>query len=165
MKKPLICAIEGYALGGGTEIIQCTDIRVASETATFGLTEAQYGLFPLGGSTVRLRRQVPFTFAMDMLLTGRRVSAAEALQWGLIGRVVPEGQALQAATEIANRIARNGPIAVQAIKRSVIESESLSEVDGLARELEVGQPVFRTKDAREGPKAFAERREPNFSCE
>lgn len=165
LKKPLIAAVEGYALGGGTEILQCTDIRVAAETATFGLTEAQYGLFPLGGSTVRLRRQVPYTFAMDMLLTGRRVSAQEALQWGLIGRTAPEGEALDHAREIAARIARNGPIAVQAIKRSAIESESLSEADGLARELQIGQPVFATKDAREGPRAFAERREPNFTCE
>ena len=165
LKKPLIAAVEGFALGGGTEILQCTDIRVAAETATFGLTEAQYGLFPLGGSTVRLRRQVPYTFAMDMLLTGRRVSAEEALKWGLIGRVVPEGQALEAATEIAHRIGRNGPIAVQAIKRSAIESESLTEEEGLKRELEIGQPVFATKDAREGPRAFAERREPQFKGE
>lgn len=162
LKKPLIAAVEGFALGGGTEILQCTDIRVASESAVFGLTEAKYGLFPLGGSTVRLRRQIPHTMAMDMLLTARRITAAEALSFGLIGRVVKDGQALATAKEIAGVIAANGPLAVQAIKRSVIESEDLSEKDALARELAIGQPVFKTEDAREGPTAFAERRTPKF---
>ncbi len=165
LKKPLIAAVEGFALGGGTEILQCTDIRVAGASAVFGLTEAKHGLFPLGGSTVRLRRQIPFTHAMDMLLTGRRVGAEEAQRWGLIGRVVEDGKALEAALEIAGLIAKNGPIAVQAIKRSAMETASMTEEEGLAHELLVGQPVFRTKDAREGPKAFAERREPVFTCE
>ncbi len=164
LKKPLIAAVEGFALGGGTEILQCTDIRVAGRSATFGLTEAKYGLFPLGGSTVRLRRQIPFTHAMDMLLTGRRVSAPEAQSFGLIGRVVDDGQALATAKEIAAMIAANGPLAVQAIKRAVIESESMTEEDGLARELLVGQPVFASEDAKEGPRAFAERRAPNFQA-
>ncbi|MDP6934852.1 MAG: enoyl-CoA hydratase-related protein, partial [Myxococcota bacterium] len=87
LKKPLIAAVEGFALGGGTEILQATDIRVAGQNAKFGVTEAVYGLFPLGGSTVRLQRQIPHTLAMEMLLTGRRVSASEALSFGLIGRV------------------------------------------------------------------------------
>lgn len=162
LKKPLIAAIEGFALGGGTEIIQCTDLRVAGKSAVFGLTEAVYGLFPLGGSTVRLARQIPYTAAMEMLLTGRRVSADEALSWGLIGRVVDDGQALATALELAQRIAANGPISVQAIKRSVIEAADLSEAEGLALELTIGQPVFRSHDAREGPRAFAERRTPDF---
>jgi enoyl-CoA hydratase len=165
LKKPLICAIEGYALGGGTEIIQCTDIRVAGRSAVFGLTEAAMGLFPLGGSTVRLRRQIPFTHAMDMMLTGRRVSAEEALSWGLIGRVVDDGTALEHALEIAEAINRNGPLAVQAIKRSALESEYMDEAEALAHELKIGQPIFRTKDAREGPRAFVEKRAPNFTCE
>jgi len=165
LKTPLLAAVEGYALGGGTEILQATDIRVAAESAVFGLTEAKYGLFPLGGSTVRLRRQIPHAAAMEMLLTGRRVSAAEALGWGLINRVVPDGTALEVALEIAAMIAENGPLAVQAIKRSVIEGADLSEADALAVELKVGQPVFATKDAREGPRAFAERRKPNFKAE
>lgn len=163
LKKPLVAAIEGYALGGGTEIIQCTDIRVAGRSAVFGLTEPVYGLFPLGGSTVRLRRQIPHTHAMEMLLTGRRVTAEEAERWGLVGRLVDDGKALETAREIAGRIAANGPLAVQAIKRSVLEGACLSEADALARELEIGQPVFATEDAREGPKAFAERRTPRFT--
>jgi enoyl-CoA hydratase len=162
LKKPLIAAVEGFALGGGTEILQATDIRVAGKSAQFGVTEVAHGLFPLGGSTVRLRRQIPHTLAMEMLLTGRRVSAEEALQFGLIGRVTEDGEALAVAREIAETISTNGPLAVQAIKRSVMETEGLSEIEGLKKELEIGQPVFATEDAREGPRAFAERRKPNF---
>lgn len=165
LQTPLIAAVEGYALGGGSEVLQATDMRVAAETAVFGLTEARYGLFPLGGSTVRLRRQIPHAFAMEMLLTGRRVTAQEALSWGLINRVVPEGEALASALELAEMVAENGPLAVQAIKRSVIEGAAMSESDALAHELVVGQPVFATKDAREGPRAFAERRKPNFTAQ
>lgn len=164
LKKPLIAAVEGYALGGGTEILQCTDLRVAGKSAVFGLTEAAMGLFPLGGSTVRLRRQIPHTAAMEMLLTGRRVTAQEALAWGLIGRIVDDGDTLGSAHELAAMIAKNGPIAVQAIKRSVLESEFLPEQEALAKELEIGQPVFKTQDAREGPRAFAEKRQPEFKC-
>jgi enoyl-CoA hydratase len=162
LRKPLIAAVEGYAVAGGTEILQATDIRVAGEGATLGVFEARRGLFPLGGSTVRLRRQIPYTVAMDLLLTGRPVSAAEAKEIGLIGHVVPDGQALDKALEIARMIEANGPLAVEAIKRSVIETEGMSEVDGLARELEIGWPVFGTEDAKEGPRAFAEKRPANF---
>jgi len=161
-KKPLIAAVEGYAAAGGTEILQGTDIRVAGESAIFGVFEARRGLFPLGGSTVRLRRQIPFTVAMDLLLTAREVSAAEAKEIGLIGRVVPDGQALETALAISETINANGPLAVEAIKRSVIETEGMSEEEGLKRELELGWPIFATEDAREGQKAFAEKRPPIF---
>jgi enoyl-CoA hydratase len=135
---------------------------VAGEGAKFGVFEARRGLFPLGGSTVRLRRQIPYTVAMELLLTGREVTADEALRIGLIGRVVPDGGALDAALEVAEVIGRNGPLAVEAIKRAVLETEGLSEEEGLARELEIGWPVFATEDAKEGPRAFAEKRQPNF---
>ena len=161
-RKPLIAAVEGYAVAGGTEILQGTDIRVAGEGATFGIFEARRGLFPLGGSTVRLRRQIPYTVAMDLLLTGRPVSATEAKEIGLIGYVVPDGQALDKALEIAGMIAANAPLSVEAIKRSVRETEGLSEEDGLKLELEIGWPVFGTEDAKEGAKAFAEKRDPNY---
>jgi enoyl-CoA hydratase len=160
--KPLIAAVEGYAVAGGTEILQATDIRVAGESAVFGVFEARRGLFPLGGSTVRLRRQIPFTVAMDLLLTAREVSAREAKEIGLIGRVVPDGQALTEALAIAEVINANGPLAVEAIKRSVRETEGMSEEDGLARELEIGWPIFATEDAAEGQKAFAEKRPARF---
>jgi len=162
VKKPLIAAVEGWAVAGGTEILQATDIRVAGAGARFGVFEARRGLFPLGGSTVRLRRQIPYTVAMDLLLTGREVPADEALRIGLIGQVVPDGTALDRALEIAEVICANGPLAVEAIKRSVRETEGMSEVDGLARELEIGWPVFESEDAKEGPKAFAEKRRPVF---
>src|SRR5579885_765900 len=155
-RKPLIAAVEGYAVAGGTEILQATDIRVAAEGARFGVFEARRGLFPLGGSTVRLRRQVPFTVAMELLLTGREITAAEALAIGLIGRVVPDGTALAAAMDVAELVNANGPLAVEAIKRSVRETEGMSEEDGLARELELGWPIFATADAKEGARAFAE---------
>jgi enoyl-CoA hydratase/carnithine racemase len=161
-KKPLIAAVEGYAVAGGTEILQATDIRVAGEGAKFGVFEARRGLFPLGGSTVRLRRQIPFTVAMDLLLTARQLDAGEALRIGLIGRVVPDGKALDEALSIAEVINGNGPLAVEAIKRSVRETEGLSEVDGLARELELGWPIFSTEDAKEGARAFAEKRPADF---
>jgi enoyl-CoA hydratase len=161
-KVPLLAAVEGYAVAGGTEILQGTDIRVAGEGATFGVFEAKRGLFPLGGSTVRLRRQIGFTNAMDLLLTARGVTAQEAKDMGLIGYVVPDGQALDKALEIAEVIAGNGPLAVEAIKRSVRESEGMSEVDGLANELELGWPIFATEDAKEGAKAFAEKRKPEW---
>jgi enoyl-CoA hydratase len=161
-KKPLIAAVEGYAVAGGTEILQGTDIRVAGHSATFGVFEARRGLFPLGGSTVRLRRQIPFTVAMDLLLTARAVSAQEAKEIGLIGRVVPDGTALEEALTIAETINANGPLAVEAIKASVRATEGLSEEDGLKVELEIGWPIFATEDAAEGQAAFAEKRPPVY---
>jgi len=161
-KKPLIAAVEGYALAGGTEILQGTDIRVAAEGAVFGVTEVQLGLFPLGGSSVRLRRQIPYTIAAEMLLAGRRLSAREALHYGLVGHVVPDGQSLNKAIEIGERVAANGPIAVQAVKRSLIENDGVPAKEALARSLQIGQPVFKSKDAIEGPTAFMEKRKPVF---
>ena len=162
LRKPLIAAVEGYALAGGTEILQATHIRVAGESAVFGVTEVARGLFPLGGSTVRLRRQIPYTVAMDLLLTGRHMPAEEAKAVGLIGHVVPDGTALDKAMELGNMIAANAPLSVEAVLRSVTETEGMSEVDGLARELEHGWPIFATEDSKEGMLAFAEKRPPNF---
>lgn len=162
LKKPLIAAVEGYAIAGGTEILQATDIRIAGESAKFGVAEARWGLFPLGGSTVRLQRQIHFTHAMEILLTGKHLSASEAARIGLIGRVVPDGEALAEARRVAAQIAENGPLAVQAIKRSVIETAGLPEQEALARELAIGQPIFATDDAKEGPRAFMEKRKPDF---
>ena len=160
--KPLIAAVEGVALAGGTEILQATDIRIAGESAIFGITEARRGLFPLGGSTVRLRRQIPFTKAMEFLLVGEHWSAAEAERIGLIGRVVPDGEAVKAAREVAAKIAANGPLSIKAIKRSVIETEGLDEPTALAKELEIGMPIFATEDAKEGATAFKEKRPAQF---
>jgi enoyl-CoA hydratase len=160
--KPLVAAVEGSCIAGGTEILQSTDIRVAGRAARFGISEVRWGLFPLGGSTVRLRRQIPHCRAMEMLLTGDHYGADEALAMGLINRVVPDGEALAEARSIADRIAANGPLAVRAVKRSVIETEALPEAEALKVELEIGLAVFASEDAREGPRAFAEKRAPEF---
>ena len=130
-RKPIVAAVEGPAIAGGTEILQGTDVRVAGASARFGVSEVRWGLFPLGGSTVRLRRQIPYTVAAEILLTGRHLSAEEAREVGLVGRVVPDG-------------------------------EALPEAAALQRELEIGLPIFATEDAREGPRAFKEKRKPAF---
>ncbi|HZC73079.1 MAG TPA: crotonase/enoyl-CoA hydratase family protein [Jatrophihabitans sp.] len=160
--KPLIAAVEGPAIAGGTEILQATDIRVAGESARFGVSEPRWGLFPLGGSAVRLVRQIPYTIAADLLLTGRHITATEAKEIGLIGQVVPDGQALDKALEIAAMIAANGPLAVQAILRTIRESEGMHENDAFRLEAKLGTAVFQSEDAKEGPRAFAEKRTPNF---
>jgi enoyl-CoA hydratase len=162
LTKPLIAAVEGPAIAGGTEILQATDIRVAGASARFGVSEARWGLFPLGGSAVRLVRQIPYTVAAELLLTGRHITAAEAKDIGLIGRVVPDGQALDTALELADQIAANGPLAVQAILRTIRETEGLHENDAFKIEAQLGMEVFRSEDAKEGPRAFTEKRKPSF---
>jgi enoyl-CoA hydratase len=162
LRKPLIAAVEGPAIAGGTEILQATDIRVAGESARFGVSEARWGLFPLGGSAVRLPRQIPYTVAAEILLTGRHLTAAEAKEIGLIGHVVPDGQALTRALELAEMIAANGPLAVQAILRTIRETEGMAENDAFKVEARLGMEVFASEDAKEGPRAFAEKRKPFF---
>ncbi|MEH1126397.1 crotonase/enoyl-CoA hydratase family protein [Micromonospora sp. CPCC 206061] len=162
LSKPLIAAVEGPAIAGGTEILQATDVRVAGESARFGVSEARWGLFPLGGSAVRLPRQIPYTVAADILLTGRHLTAAEAREVGLIGHVVPDGQALAKALELAGLIAANGPLAVQAILRTMRETEGMPENEAFTVETRLGVEVFMSQDAKEGPRAFAEKRKPSF---
>jgi enoyl-CoA hydratase len=164
--KPIVAAVEGWCVAGGTEILQATEIRVAAESAQLGIAEVRRGLFPLGGSTVRLQRQISSTNAADLLLTGRLITAAEAKEIGLVGHVVPDGQALAKARELADMVAANGPLAVKAVLRSMRETAAMSEADGLAHELTIGEPIiFSTKDAKEGPRAFAEKRPPVFTGE
>ena len=160
--KPIIAAVEGVAIAGGTEILQATDIRVAGESARFGVSEARWSLYPMGGSAVRLRRQIPYTVAAEILLTGKHVTAAEALSYGLVGSVVPDGQALARAREIAGVIAGNGPLAVEAILRTLHETDGMTEAEALAHEYDYGWAVFSSDDSKEGPRAFAEKRTPNF---
>ena len=160
--KPVILAAEGFARAGGTEILQGTDIRVAGESAMFGVTEVQRGLFPMAGSAVRLRRQIGYAVAAEMLLAGEDLPAPRALELGLINHVVPDGQALNKAQEIAERIAANGPLAVRAILATLRETETLSEEEAFAIEQQHGMKVMGSEDAREGPKAFLEKRPPVF---
>jgi len=160
--KPVIAAVEGVAIAGGTEILQGTDIRVAGASARFGVSEARWSLYPMGGSAVRLRRQVPYTVAAEILLTGRHITAAEAKDIGLVGHVVPDGTALDKAMELAAMIAANGPLAVEAILRTLHTTEHLSEEEAFAWEEPLGMAVFNSADAKEGPRAFAEKRPANF---
>ena len=160
--KPVIAAINGHAIAGGMELAQGTDLRIASDTAKLGVQEVKWAIFPGGGSTVRLPRQVPYARAMELLLTGDLITAAEALQLGFLNRVVPQGEVLPAALELAERIAANGPIAVQAIRRSARACLGRPEADAMRIESEMAAPVFRTEDAREGPLAFMQKRKPVF---
>jgi enoyl-CoA hydratase len=160
--KPVIAAVEGVAIAGGTELLLGTDIRVAAESARFGVSEARWSLYPMMGSSVRLPRQIPKTVAAEILLTGKHISAREAYQWGLVGSVVPEGQALAAARQIADVICANGPLAVEAILKTLHETDGMEERDALAYEEPYGTAVFATDDAKEGPRAFAEKRTPQF---
>ena len=162
LTKPLIAAVEGPAIAGGTEILQGTDIRVAGRSAKFGISEARWSLYPMGGSAVRLVRQIPYTVACDLLFTGRHISAEEALGFGLIGHVVDDGQALSRALEIAEAINANGPLAVQAMLRTIHETEGLHENEAFKIDTRIGVEVFLSEDAKEGPRAFAEKRAPQF---
>ena len=161
--KPVILAVEGYARAGGTEILQGTDIRVAGESAVFGVTEVQRGLFPMAGSAVRLRRQIGYAVAAEMLLTGEDITAQRAQELGLVNHVVPDGQALSHARTLADRIAANGPLAVSAILRTLRETESLPEAEAFAIESRLGMEVMASNDAAEGPRAFLEKRPPKFT--
>ncbi len=160
--KPVILAVEGFARAGGTEILQGTDIRVAGQSAMFGVTEVQRGLFPMAGSAVRLRRQLPYAIAAEMLLVGDDLPAARALELGLINHVVPDGQALAKAREIAQRIAQNGPLAVKGILATLRATETLSEEEAFVIEQQHGMVAMASEDAVEGPRAFLEKRKPVF---
>ena len=160
--KPVILAVEGVARAGGTEILQGTHLRVAGESAVFGITEVQRGLFPMAGSAVRLRRQIGYALAAEMLLCGADITAQRALEAGLINYVVPDGQALAKARELAARIASNGPLAVKALVATLRDTESLTEAEAFPIEQRHGGAVMASEDAMEGPRAFLEKRAPVF---
>jgi enoyl-CoA hydratase len=158
--KPIIAAVNGPCVASGMEMLLGTDIRYASPNAVFGLPEVCRGLFASGGSTVRLPRQVPFVHAMDILLTGRYLTADEAAEIGLINKVVPKDQLLDTAFATAELIAANSPGAVQGTKRSVLMGLGMDRSDAYDFEQDLGQKVFAGADAIEGPKAFLEKRAP-----
>lgn len=160
--KPIIAAINGFCLAGGTEIIQGMDIRIAAEHAVFGLPEVHWAIIPGGGSHVRLPRQIPYCHAMDILLTGRQISAEEALAFGLINKVVPADQVMAECERYAEIICRNGPLAVQAIKEAVINTYNLAWEEAFRTEALYAERIFKTADAKEGPLAFAEKRKPVY---
>jgi enoyl-CoA hydratase len=160
--KPIVAAVNGYCIAGGLEMLLGMDIRIASEDAFFAIQEPRWGLFPAGGSTVRLPRQVPFCKAMELLLTGEKIDAKEAHRMGLVNYVVPKEELMPMAEKIARRLADNGPLAVSAIKRSAIECLSMPMREAYAHEIELATPVFKSEDAIEGPMAFMQKRKPEF---
>ena len=162
--KPIILAVEGYALAGGTEILAGTDLRIAAEDATFGVTEVARGLYPMAGSSIRLPRQIPYCIAAEILLTGRHVTAQEALDWGLINRIVAKGEALQSAKEMAAAVCETGPLALKAITQSLRDiQQDIAEPEAMVKSDELAFPVFASNDAREGMKAFKEKRDAVFT--
>jgi len=160
--KPIIAVVNGQCMGGGCEMLQSTDIRIAESHATFGVPEVKRGLIAGAGSTMRLKRQIPYAVAMDMLITGRVLDAEEALRWGLVSHIAPSGEGMTKAREIAEVICANGPLAVKAAKASVIETGWLPESEAQPIEISHVIPVMRSADAKEGMKAFSEKRTPNF---
>jgi enoyl-CoA hydratase len=163
LRTPLIAAVNGACLGGGCEMLQQTDIRVAEEHATFALPETGRGLIPAAGSTMRLKRQLPYAIAMEMLLTGRQLDAEEALRWGLINYVVDSGEGLAKATSIAEAVSAKGPLAVAATKASAVETGWLPEEVAQPLEARYAHLVTRSTDAKEGMAAFVEKRPPRFT--
>jgi crotonobetainyl-CoA hydratase len=164
--KPTIAAVNGAALGGGTELALACDLVVAAENAKFGLPEVKRGLIAGGGGVFRITEMVPQKIALEMLMTGEPMSAEEGARWGLVNKVVGPGQALDAALELAAKIAKNAPLAVQASKRLAYRLTD-GEPNGEARlwdetNSEIGV-LFASEDAKEGPRAFAEKREPVWS--
>lgn len=165
VRTPIIAAVNGDCLGGGCEMLQSTDIRIAEEQARFGVPEATRGLIAGAGSTMRLKRQIPYAVAMEMLLTGRILDAEEALRWGLVTHVVPKGESLSKAHEIAAVIGAAGPLAVASSKASLVETGWLPEDQASPIELGYAATVMFSKDAKEGMRAFKEKRPANFTGE
>lgn len=159
---PIILAAEGTAIAGGTELLGATEVRVAGESARFGISEVRWSLYPMGGSAVRIPRQIPYTIACELLLTGDHITAQRALELGLVGHVVPDGTALEKAVEIGQRICSNGPLAVKALLRTLRETNGMREDEALTHEFSYGWDVFASEDAKEGPRAFKEKRTPEF---
>ena len=163
--KPVIAAVEGYALAGGFELALACDLVVASEAAKFGLPEVRRGLVAGAGGLLRLPRRIPYHVAMEIALTGEHFTAARLAEVGLVNKLVPAGQALSAATELAGRIALGAPLALAASKRVIVESADWPAADAFARQSEIISPIFRSKDAMEGAAAFAEKRSPAWRGE
>lgn len=160
--KPMIAAINGYALAGGLEIALCCDIRIAADHAQFGQPEPRWAIIPGAGGTQRLPRAIPLAVAMELLLTGGRIDAETALRYGLVSQVMPLAELMPKAMEIANTICENAPLAVRATKEAAMRGLSMTLEDGLALEVDFSSKVIRTEDAREGPLAFAQKRKPQF---
>lgn len=161
--KPLIAAVNGAALAGGFEIVLACDLVVAAEHATFGVPEVKRGLFAAAGALIRLPKRVPLALATELAITGDPIDATRALQLGLVNRVVPADDVLDAALELAGRIAENGPLAVKNSLQMVREAGDLTEDEAWPRNFELAMEVFASKDSIEGATAFAEKRPPQWT--
>lgn len=165
LSKPVICAVNGIALGGGTEFALACDIRIASPNAIFGLTEVTLGIIPAGGGTQRLPRIVGLSKAKELIFTGKRISAQEALNIGLINKIAPEGKLMEETLDVAESIAKNAPFAVQQAKFAINRGYEIDKFSGLALESKAYEVCIPTKDRIEALKAFKEKREPVFKGE
>lgn len=163
LDKPVIAAVNGACYAAGFEILLGTDIRIAATHATFCLPEVKRAVVPFAGSMVRLPRQIPHAVAMELMLTGDPIQAHRARELGLVNHVVPGGEVLPRALEMAERIARNGPLAVRRLKQTVTAASGLPLAEGFALEDETKRVVLSSEDAREGPRAFMEKREPRYT--
>jgi enoyl-CoA hydratase len=161
--KPLIGAIEGFALAGGLELALSCDLLVAARGARFGIPEAGVGLFAAGGGLLRLPSRVGYGKAMEMAITADPISAEEAAEFGLVARLTDKGGALEGALTLAERVARNAPLAVAASKQLVKATQGLTEEEFWALQRPLQAQVFSSEDAKEGPRAFAEKRPPNWT--
>jgi enoyl-CoA hydratase len=163
LHKPVVAAVNGDAIGAGTEILQATDLRVSSADARFGLPEVRQGIIPGGGSVTRLARQIPWALAAEILMLGQPIDASRAHAAGLVNEVVAPEDVMATARQIATRLTQCAPLAVQAIKRGMIESSGRPLAEGLALERRLVAAVMKTEDAREGPRAFLAKRPPVFT--
>jgi enoyl-CoA hydratase len=161
--KPLIAAVEGFALAGGTELALATDLIVASKDSAFGIPEVKRGLVAGGGGLLRLPERIPYAIAMELALTGDSLPAARAHELGLVNVLAEPGTALQEAIALAEKIAANGPLAVAATKRIIVESRGWSRDTMFADQNAIMMPVFASSDAKEGAIAFAEKRPPRWT--
>lgn len=162
IQKPMICAIDGYAFAAGMDLALLGDIRIASTRARFGLTHITHGFFSGGGAVQRLMRAIPQSMAMEMILTGDRIDAEAALQCGLISRVVGAAELKDEATKIARKIANHAPLAVKAAKEVALSALDMSLKQSLRFATPLRWAIGQTEDAKEGPRAFAEKRKPEF---
>ena len=158
--KPIIAAVNGICVAGGVEFMLGTDLRIAAETASFGLAEVRWGGIPAGGSHIRLPQQIPWAVAMELLLTGDTIDARRACEVGLVNRVVPRERLMDEALALAEKICRNGPLAVRTAKEIAVRA--LNNEPNFVLEKALAARVFQSEDAREGPRAFAEKRKPEY---
>jgi len=160
--KPMIAAINGHCIAGGFEMMLACDLRIAVENATFGLAEVRWGIIPGAGGTQRLPRSSPLAKAMEIILTGEPISAQEAYRLGLINKVVPQGELMNEVDRLVGTLLERGPLALRAAKQAILQGLNMSMEEGMQLEQRLFRYLLGTEDAREGPRAFAEKRKPNF---